>query len=450
MALIDVVKWNATPNLPNLPDLLAWKFPSEELATTTQLIVAESQEAVLVRGGQMLGPFRAGRHTLSTENIPVLSAFVKIPFGGRSPFSAEVWFVNKAITLDVKWGTSSPLQVLDPKFQVMLPVTAFGQFGVTVEQTKKFLVKLVGTLPSFDREQLKSYFKGVMLTRAKDCIAKKITKDGISILEISAHLNDISKFLQDEMAAEFSEFGLKLVRFFVNSISAPEDDAAVVNLKDILNENARTRLGGQAESERLKALGTSYQQERSFDAVQTAAGNPGAGGVMGAGIGLGMGVPVGHAMGAAMGALVPAVQTAPSQAVSLVCPKCRAQNVSTARFCSSCASPLSAESAAPMELTLVCDKCGTRAPKGAKFCPNCADPFILCPKCGTDNPAGLSACRACGSPMPMKCGSCGTDAPPASKFCLTCGKPLVAMCTKCDVVIPPTAKFCPGCGAPRV
>ena len=96
MALVDIVKLDASDNQ------YAWKFPSKELATWTQLIVSESQEAVLMHGGQMEGPFAAGRHTLSTENIPIISGLMKLPFGGKSPFTAEVWFVNKSIPLNVK------------------------------------------------------------------------------------------------------------------------------------------------------------------------------------------------------------------------------------------------------------------------------------------------------------------------------------------------------------
>jgi membrane protease subunit (stomatin/prohibitin family) len=114
LAVVDLVKWNGTP------DLLAWKFPSEELSTWTQLIVGETQEAFLVRGGVYEGPFGAGRHTLDTENIPVLRNLIGIPFGGKSPFSAEVWFVNKLVNLDVKWGTPDPIQLQDPKFQLMV------------------------------------------------------------------------------------------------------------------------------------------------------------------------------------------------------------------------------------------------------------------------------------------------------------------------------------------
>ncbi|MCC6912033.1 MAG: SPFH domain-containing protein, partial [Flavobacteriales bacterium] len=136
MAVIDLVKWNGSPNL------LAWKFPSEELSTWTQLIVNESQEAYLVRGGVYDGPFAGGRHTLTTENIPLIRSLLGLPFGGQSPFSAEVWYVNKVTNLNIKWGTPDPIQLQDPKYQIMIPVRAFGQYGIKVQDSKKFLLKL--------------------------------------------------------------------------------------------------------------------------------------------------------------------------------------------------------------------------------------------------------------------------------------------------------------------
>jgi membrane protease subunit (stomatin/prohibitin family) len=161
MAVIDRVKWDGTPNI------LAWKFPSEELSTWTQLIVNESQEAYLVRGGVYEGPFGAGRHTLSTENIPLISKLINLPFGGKTPFTAEVWYVNRVTNLDIKWGTPDPIQLEDPKYRVMLPIRAFGQYGIRIIESKKFLLKIVGTLKEFDSDTLSEYFRGVLITKIK-------------------------------------------------------------------------------------------------------------------------------------------------------------------------------------------------------------------------------------------------------------------------------------------
>jgi membrane protease subunit (stomatin/prohibitin family) len=281
MAIIDLVKWDGSSSL------LAWKFPSNELSTATQLVVNESQEAFLVRGGVYEGPFGGGRHTLSTENIPVLRSLIGLPFGGQSPFTAEVWFVNKSINLDVKWGTADPIQLQDPKYQIMIPVRAFGQYGLKVTNSKKFLLKIVGALPGFDISTLSAYFRGAMTTKIKTEIATSIVKLGISVLEITTHLEDLSRLLKNSISADIEEYGVTLVQFNIHSISVPETDPAVMSLKAALAKKAE-----------MGIVGFTYHQERQFDVLQTAAGNEGnAGGVMGAGIGLGLGAGIGAQIG---------------------------------------------------------------------------------------------------------------------------------------------------------
>ncbi|MDB5823107.1 MAG: hypothetical protein JWR21_1811 [Herminiimonas sp.] len=283
MAIIDRVKWDGSPNL------LAWKFPSQELSTWTQLIVNESQEAFVVRGGVYEGPFGAGRHTLSTENLPLLRELIGLPFGGKSPFSAEVWFVNRVTNLDIRWGTPDPIQLQDPKYGIMVPVRAFGQYGVRIEESKKFLLKLVGTLPGFDTDTLSEYFRGVFTTRIKTDIANAIIRSGQSVLEIATQLETLSAILKSSLSAEIAEYGVALSQFNIHSINVPEDDPAVRTLKAALAKRAE-----------MGIVGFNYQQERSFDVMQTAAGNEGsAGSLMGAGLGVGMGIgmapPIGQA-----------------------------------------------------------------------------------------------------------------------------------------------------------
>jgi membrane protease subunit (stomatin/prohibitin family) len=146
MAFVEVIKYNGSP------DVFAWKYPNEKLGTWTQLIVNESQEAVLYKGGQSLDLFTAGRHTLTTANIPLLNKIINLPFGGNSPFAAEVWYINKVHSLEIKWGTASAIQIQDPKYKVFVPVRAHGQFGIQISDSKSFLQKTVGTLSLFDKE----------------------------------------------------------------------------------------------------------------------------------------------------------------------------------------------------------------------------------------------------------------------------------------------------------
>src|SRR5471032_1197440 len=303
MAIIDFVKWDGSPNL------LAWKFPSQELSTWTQLVVNESQEAFLVRGGVYEGPFGPGRHTLSTENIPLLTNLIGLPFGGRSPFTAEVWFVNRVTNLDIRWGTPDPIQLQDPKYGIMVPVRAFGQYGVRIEESKKFLLKLVWTLKGFDTDTMSDYFRGVFVTRIKTNIANAIIRSGQSVLEISTQLEALSLALKESLSVDIAEFGVVLSQFNIHSINVPEDDPAVKTLKAALAKRAE-----------MGIVGFNYQQERSFDVLQAAAGNEGsAGTVMGAGIGLGMGAGIGGAVGQGFGQISNQIQV-PTPAAAAAAP----------------------------------------------------------------------------------------------------------------------------------
>lgn len=437
MAVVDLVKWNGNPNI------LAWKFPSEELSTWTQLIVNETQEAYLVKEGVYQGPFGAGRHTLTTENIPLLRTLIGIPFGGKSPFTAEVWYVNRATNLDIRWGTPDAIQLQDPKYQLMVPVRAFGQYGIRVTDAKKFLLKLVGTLPGFDVTTLSDYFKGVFTTKIKTGIANAIIKNGASVLEISTQLETLSEMLKETLSPDMDEYGIGLAQFNIHSINVPEDDPAVISLKAALAK--RTEMG---------ILGFNYQQERSFDVMQTAAGNEGsAGNVMGAGLGMGMGMGMGVPMGGVFSQLTPQILssnfTQPTTVPPIICSKCNTPNPPSTRFCGNCGNEVTSSRDVAKKPVIFCDKCNASIPIGSKFCPSCGDPVYTCPACGEDNPIDAIQCRSCGKPMPVNCGNCDAFIPAEVKFCPECGSKTKLACSKCGCEISNGAKFCNSCGEPR-
>ena len=289
MAVIDRVKWDGSPTE------LVWKFPSQELSTWTQLIVNESQDAFLVKGGIYEGPFGAGRHTLSTENLPLLRTLISVPFGGRSPFSAEVWYVNKVHNLDIKWGTPDPIQLQDPRFGIMIPVRAFGQYGVNIVDSKSFLLKLIGTSNRIDVGFVAKYLNGNLIQTIKTAIADEIIANGVSIFDISRDLAKISAIIRSVISETAAQYGVSIPQFNIHSINVPDDDPAVVKLRDALATRAEMEL-----------LNTNYQQMRSLDVLQTAAGNEGTGGsLMAAGLGAGLGLGVGANVGGVMSNFAP-------------------------------------------------------------------------------------------------------------------------------------------------
>lgn len=429
MAIIDVVKYNGGP------DVFAWKYPSEELSTWTQLIVNESQEAILFKSGKALDVFQSGRYTLETANIPILKNIINIPFGGRSPFTAEVWYVNKADSLDIKWGTASPIQLQDPKYSIFIPVRAFGQFGIRIEDSKQFLGKLVGTLPFFDKTNIIRYFRGLYLTKVKDAVSSYLVHKKISIMEINAYIDQISLYLEEKIRPVLEDYGIRLVNFYVNDISVPEDDSAVKKLKDALTKRAE-----------MNIIGYNYQQERSFDTLEGAAKNQGlSSNLMGAGMGIGMGAAMGSVVGNQFGAISKSINTGIEDTKE--CPSCGALILKSKRFCSDCGYDTSKQLKAEKTDTIICNKCGAKYKSTMKFCPECGDRYNPCPECGADMPDGATSCISCGYEVPAVCPFCRTALPGKdARFCPECGKSLMQTCPACKMLLAGNPKFCPECG----
>lgn len=429
MAIIDVIKYDGPP------DVFAWKHPNQEMGTWTQLIVNESQEAILYKGGQAMDRFTAGRHTLSTANIPIISNIVNLPFGGKSPFTAEVWFVNKLHSLNIKWGTRAPLQLQDPKYQMFVLVRSYGQFGIQIDDARKFLGKLVGTMPVFSQDALSEYFRGVLMMNIHELISSYFVHRKISILEINAYISDISKHIQERVAPVFEEYGIRLLNFTVDSVNTPEDDPATQRLREALAKRAE-----------MDIIGFTYQQERTFDTLEQAAKNEGGthSDLMGAGIGLSMGYGVGGAIGGTMTRLTDELQAVPAR--QKTCPKCERRNPDDAVFCTGCGTAFAAsgEAAPPEEVR--CGACNRSMSRGSKFCPHCGDPYNPCPHCGADNQPGQAQCIKCGQDMPVPCRHCGENVQPGVKFCPHCGQELALTCGQCGHEVQPGQKFCVECG----
>jgi len=422
MAIAEILKFNSDSSV------FAWKYPNSELATWTQLIVNESQEAVLLKNGQITDVFGPGKYVLSTDNIPVLQSLINIPFGGRSPFSAEVWFINRAFALDIKWGTTTPIQIQDPKYGVFVPLRAFGQFGLQIEDSRRFLIKLVGTMPFFNTQTMTDYFKGLYVTRVKDRISSCLVDSKISILEINSHLNEISGMLSKQLEEEFADYGIRVENFFVNDKSVPENDPAVKKLKEALAKRAE-----------MDILGYNYQQERTFDTLDTAAGNQGAAGtVMGAGMGLGMGFGIGGTMGQAAGNMESVMSTREEKKE---CPSCHAMIGASLKFCPECGANTQAEKKPD---TFKCSSSGAELAPGTKFCSGCGRKINPCSNCGCDIPDGAAKCSNCGSGF---CPECGSSVKAGAKFCANCGHAMVRKCAECGMELDDNMRFCSGCGA---
>lgn len=382
MDIFKVIKYEGPNNV------FVWKFPGEDFNTLSQLIVHESQEAIFFKDGQALDIFGPGRYTLHSQNIPLLRRIVNLPFSGESPFHCEVYFINKIVSMDVKWGTPSPLPVQDAVYKIIIPIRANGQFAVRVADSKKLLRTLVGTINQFDQDTLKQYFRGVLLANVKDYIASQLIQKQISFLDIQSYLKSISGGIASQLQDEFDKYGLELVNFYVNDIIPVDDDPSYIQLKNALAKKAE-----------MSVMGYSYQQERTFDVLDKAAANEGSGsGLMNAGIGLGMGAGVGGLMFNSMSSAAQNVQSSDTKSEGpqkIKCVKCGAEIPAGSKFCLECGTKVEEIK----EDEIKCPNCGKIVKKG-KFCAECGYKFIkTCPKCGAEVQDGAKFCFECGTKL---------------------------------------------------
>lgn len=280
MSIVDIIKWEANPNE------LVHRFKTDGLRLGSQLVVYPSQTAFFVKGGKILDEFICGTYTIKSENIPLLGKVINLPFSGETPFKADVWFVNQIELLDCKWGTQTPLQIEDPKYEVIVPVRAYGQYGFKIIEPRVFLERLVGYMPSFVTYKATEYFRGVILSKLTAIIYDKLKADGVSVLNINAKIEDLSNYAKEKITEVFLKYGMEIQLFNIISISVQENDPSFQRLKEAKDAAAKIKIIGRDD----------YRMTRSFDVLEKAAENDN--GMAGAAVGLGAGVGIGGVVGA--------------------------------------------------------------------------------------------------------------------------------------------------------
>lgn len=222
MALIDVIEYEGNN------DVLVYKYPHSDFSTMSQLIVRESQEAILYKDGKMLDAFAPGKYTLHTGNIPLLSKVVNLPFGGNSPFKCDVYFVNKATALDYKWGTKTKTRVMDMHYQLMLDIGASGVMGIKVCNPYDLMRKIVGTQSELRAESCLDYFRENISAKVKEYIAKIMRKPEMDFLILETCLSDFSEAVKNQLNQLFLDIGVELYNFVIETIKIPDEQYAVI------------------------------------------------------------------------------------------------------------------------------------------------------------------------------------------------------------------------------
>ena len=230
--LVSIIKYDEDN------ETLVWKHPAEDFKMGTQLIVHESQEAIFYKDGRALDVFGAGRYTLETQRLPLLDQFFKLPSDTERTFHSEIYYINLATQMGIKWGTDSKIRFLEPRSGMPIEIGACGEFNIRVSNSRKLLLKVIGTASGFDRQNLlgengeKGFFQSLVITQVKSSLAQIIKEENISILEIDAELIRLSDILKTKINSMFEEYGLIMPDFFVNRVITPDEDPNYRRMKE--------------------------------------------------------------------------------------------------------------------------------------------------------------------------------------------------------------------------
>ncbi|MDR3557585.1 MAG: SPFH domain-containing protein [Syntrophobacteraceae bacterium] len=341
---------------------------SGDIKFGAQLIVRESQTAVLFYGGKACDVYGPGRHTLTTANIPILTRVLSAPWGFESPLRAEVYMVNMKEFTNIKWGTRDPVAFRDSRLG-LVRLRAFGILNMRVAQPVLLINTLIGTQGLQTTDDVGLYLDRVIGSRFNDYMGEHMD----SILELPGKYESMSSGLEKILEQDFSHFGLALTNIYINSITPPPEVQKAID--------DRSSLALFDNLDNLVKMKTAMAIEKSAASRSEA----------GAGVGMGVAMMMPSILSEAM---KKGGESAPAQAQ-----------------CPACSRPI---------------------PLDSKFCPFCGHHVVVfeqCPKCHANLPPHSRFCPQCGAAasaqnLPVKCSRCGAENLPGSIFCNGCGEKL--------------------------
>ncbi len=341
---------------------------SGDIKLGAQLIVRESQAAVLYYGGKAYDVFGPGRHTLTTANVPILTRLLSAPWGFTSPLRAEVYFVNMKEFPNLKWGTRDPVAFKDSRLG-LIRLRAFGILNLRVLQPVLLINTLIGTQGIYSTEEIEEYLSRVVVSRFNDYMGENLD----TIFSLPGRYDEMSDQLKERLQEDFSHFGIGLAQIYINSITPPPE------VQQAIDDQSRLAVFGDLD--RLAKMKAAMALEKASEISSEG----------GAGLGMGMAMMMPGIFSAALR------QEEGHDCKGAVCPECSKPTPRDSKFCPFCGHHL--------VIFNQCPQCHAALPPNAKFCP----------KCGI---------RATEQQQPVKCPHCGTENLPDSHYCNKCGDKL--------------------------
>ena len=464
-----------------------WKHPCEDFNSMTQLIVHESQEAIFFMNGQALDLFGPGRHTLTTQNIPIVGKILNRATGGESPFHCEVYFINKTVQMAIKWGTDSKVRYIEPNYGIPVEIGACGELNLAVSDSRKLLLKLVGTMKGIAwgengvgfTKSIQNSFRPLISTAVKANLTTAMKEKSIDLFDVDEHLEDLSEVLRKSIVGGFEEYGLTIPQFYITNILLPENDPNFKRMRDLHTISFQTkviqaetlvktaqidaeaevtaarrrielerqttetevakrqaerdiiRAQTEAESERLRAEveAKAIQMSGLAEAEVMAAKGYTQRDVLAADVqkayaeGIGNMTISGGSGGGGIAGDMLGLSVGMA-AAGAVAPQLGEM------FKGMNPVATQTQNQAPAAESK-CAKCGAPLPANAKFCFECGEKVapaipadnVVCPQCGKTVAKG-KFCLECGYKFVTACPNCGKEVIPGAKFCLECGEKL--------------------------
>lgn len=279
----DVIK-NSGPG-----ELLIWRQPEEDFNTNSTIVVMPGEEAIFIKGGTIEAVFENGTYKLSTENYPFISRLRNAFSGGVSTFNCVVYFVRKADSEEIIWGTDSPIQVRDKVYGIRTDVKARGAYKVRIESPAIFIEKLIGNnVPLQFQTDLNKYFQHSLEGKIKSVLSKFLNSLNRELIGIDAYLDELSEKIVPFIDDVLSEYGLKCVAFSLSALDVDQTKYDRIDESQIIHIEAIR--GYENDKAGFDILGSKWTAATGAKILKDLANNPNSGGVASAGAGLGMGL----------------------------------------------------------------------------------------------------------------------------------------------------------------